>query len=100
MGAAFKFDCPSCGYSAEVTGDATFGFMAATETVVCLDCKQLYDVGIGRVEPPDYRVRPEDRVAPLCPNDERHSVETWKAPGPCPRCGAQIEQGAMTVLWD
>lgn len=44
MGRAYRFDCLRCNYSARVcAGEARHsGF--ATRTIICLDCREVYDV--------------------------------------------------------
>jgi hypothetical protein len=44
MGRTFYFDCPHCQYQAHVSGGADTGINCAVQTVVCLDCRQLFDV--------------------------------------------------------
>ena len=46
MGKSYLFECPKCDYRASVSGGPDRGFNAATQTIVCLDCKKLYDVVI------------------------------------------------------
>jgi len=44
MGRTFQFDCPYCQYQARVSGGADGGLNCAVQTVLCLDCRQLFDV--------------------------------------------------------
>jgi hypothetical protein len=44
MGRTFHFDCPRCHYQARVSGGADSGVNCAVQTIVCLDCCQLFDV--------------------------------------------------------
>lgn len=43
MGRTYLFECPHCGYRAQVSGGADKGFRFAVQTVLCSDCKQLHD---------------------------------------------------------
>ena len=100
MGALFKFECPSCGYSAEVSGGADRGFFAATQTISCKDCKRLYDVGVARIDGPDSSLDSNRLRVPQCPQSELHRVKEWKGPGPCPACGSRMAKQEATILWD
>ena len=44
MGRTYHFDCPYCHYQARVSGGADTGLNCAVQTIVCLDCRQLFDV--------------------------------------------------------
>jgi hypothetical protein len=44
MGRTFHFDCPYCHYQARVSGGAETGLNCAVQTIICLDCRQLFDV--------------------------------------------------------
>jgi len=44
MGRTYHFDCPHCQYRAHVAGGADTGANCAVQTVVCLDCRRLFDV--------------------------------------------------------
>jgi len=100
MGVLFKFECPSCGYSAEVSGGADRGFFAATQTISCKDCRKLYDVGVGRVHGSEWTPDPKQLRPLRCPQSEQHTVEEWAGPGSCPACGSQMEKREATILWD
>jgi len=43
MGRSYCFDCARCGYRAKVSGRADRGLDFFVQTIVCLDCKELYD---------------------------------------------------------
>ena len=47
MSAPYDFSCPTCGYSAQVSGGEDFGFDAVATTIVCENCCELLDIGIG-----------------------------------------------------
>jgi len=44
MGRTYHFDCPRCQYQARVVGGSDAGVNCAVQTIVCLDCRQLFDV--------------------------------------------------------
>ena len=43
MGRSYWFECPKCSYRAIVAGRADCGLALAVQTILCRDCKQLYD---------------------------------------------------------
>ena len=92
MGTLYRFTCPACAYSAEVSGGQDVGMVATTTTIACLSCKKLHDVVIGEFGATDQ--------IPRCPRDRRHRWQLWTAGGPCPRCSTPMDQGEATLDWD
>ena len=43
MGRSYWFECPKCGYRTKVSGRADPGLSFCVQTVLCRDCKELYD---------------------------------------------------------
>jgi len=43
MGKSYWFECGKCGYRAKVAGRADQGLNVAVQTVLCQECKELYD---------------------------------------------------------
>jgi len=43
MGRSYWFECARCGYRAKVSGGADRGLHLFVQTVICRDCKELYD---------------------------------------------------------
>ena len=43
MGRSYWFECPRCGYRAKISGRADRGFNFSVQTILCRDCKELYD---------------------------------------------------------
>ena len=54
MGRSYWFECSRCGYRAKVAGRADRGIQFFLQTIVCRDCKELYDA-VTRVKVPDER---------------------------------------------
>jgi len=52
MGRSYWFECPKCGYRAKVAGRADRGLSFAVQTILCSDCKELYDA-VTRLKVPD-----------------------------------------------
>jgi hypothetical protein len=46
MGRTYIFECPQCGCRAGVSGGADRGWHFAVQTILCFECKQLYDAVI------------------------------------------------------
>lgn len=44
MGRIYIFECPLCQYRAKVSGGADSGLHCEIQTVVCRDCRELFDV--------------------------------------------------------
>ena len=43
MGKSYWFECGRCGYRAKVAGRADDGLHLSVQTILCQDCKELYD---------------------------------------------------------
>jgi len=43
MGRTYLFECSRCGYRAKVAGRPERGSVCFVQTIVCKDCKELYD---------------------------------------------------------
>jgi hypothetical protein len=43
MGRSYWFECSKCGYRAKVSGRTDRGLNVFVQTIVCQDCKELYD---------------------------------------------------------
>jgi hypothetical protein len=60
MGRSYWFECAKCGYRAKVSGRADRGINFFVQTIVCQDCKELYDA-VTRIrlpeETPGYGLR-------------------------------------------
>ena len=44
VGRTYHFECPHCQYRARVSGGADDGVNCAIQTIVCHNCRELYDV--------------------------------------------------------
>ena len=47
MGRTYLFECSKCGYRARVSGGADRGRHVVVQTILCADCKELYDAVIA-----------------------------------------------------
>jgi hypothetical protein len=54
MGRTNWFECPKCGYRAKVSGRADQGLSFVVQTILCCDCRELYDA-VTRLKAPDER---------------------------------------------
>jgi transposase-like protein len=52
MGRSYWFECPRCGYRAKVSGKTDQGLNFFVQTIVCHDCRELYDA-VTRLKVPD-----------------------------------------------
>ena len=52
MGRSYWFECAKCGYRAKVSGRADRGLSFFVQTILCRDCKELYDA-VTRLWVPD-----------------------------------------------
>jgi hypothetical protein len=52
MGRSYWFECPKCGYRAKVSGRADRGLSFVVQTILCCDCRELYDA-VTRLKVPD-----------------------------------------------
>jgi len=67
MGRSYWFECSRCGFQAKVAGRADRGLNFFVQTIVCRDCKQLYDAVI-KVRVPE---NPEAQKNPAGPGPGR-----------------------------
>lgn len=95
MGCIKEFICTDCGYSVESSGGRDYGMQCATTTILCEDCKKLYDVTISK-QPWDT----ESFHEPLCPKVKSHRIRLWNYPDVCPKCGGEMKLGMNTTYWD
>jgi hypothetical protein len=52
MGRTYWFECSKCGYRAKVAGRADRGLHMFVQTIICKDCRKLYDA-VLRLRVPD-----------------------------------------------
>ena len=121
MGRSYLFECSKCGYRARVSGGADRGRHVVVQTILCADCKELYDAVIAfkpsahwefhpKTAPkfaallnrlPPRGVRQWIKWKPVCPVSSRHRIRLWKQPDKCPKCGTFLEPGAIPFRrWD
>ena len=98
MGGTFMFVCEKCRYESEASGRLDWGFKAVIQTILCTDCKELYDVLVPGLKPED--IGPElDLGQVYCPKARGHSVRLWEYPDVCPKCGGEMINGGLVTLW-
>ncbi len=68
MGRSYWFECGKCGYRAKVSGRADQGLNFFVQTILCRDCKELFDA-VTRV-----RVVEETEVL------RQHRPSAWRLP--------------------
>jgi len=121
MGRTYLFECSKCGYRARVSGGADEGQHVCLQTVLCADCKELYDAVIAfkpstckailpDIAPqfaillnrlPPRGVRQWHEFKPACPLSPRHRVRVWKQPDKCPKCGTYLDPSPTPFRrWD
>ena len=100
MGTLKEFECPECGYTAEVSGGDDCGMIAMTKTMVCHTYRRLVDVLDG-IQPfcKDYDPKIKRDIG-RCPRCYGSDVEVWSSTWPCPKCRAEMNEGLVTLLWD
>lgn len=92
----FKFYCEGCGYTAMVSGKSRQGDFDEGMTILCEDCKQLYEI-----EPESaYTIKKSSHRMLRCPQHFAHRIKVWTFPGPCPKCGQPIKKGDHVISWD
>jgi Zn finger protein HypA/HybF involved in hydrogenase expression len=100
MGQLNEYVCNSCGYRAEVSGGGDAGMESVTVTIVCEDCRKLYDIQIGNSDWTDEQIEAQRTFKFRCPRRATHRIKEWTDGGPCPQCGVPMENKGGTVLWD
>jgi hypothetical protein len=128
VGKTYLFECPHCQYRARVSGGADSGIHCEVQTVVCRDCRELFDCftrvrrredavelikfpAFFRPEIPPVILRENSggkprrlvwkQFTPACPVGPKHFVEAWNDPGRCPRCGNFLEKNGLPFRqWD
>jgi hypothetical protein len=125
VGKTFHFECPQCHYRAKISGGPAQGLHCGVQTIICRDCRELFDVFTRMRRPADrkdlprfptfYRpeippvilqpssFQPPRTTTPLvwqdfqltCPAQPKHFVEAWNDPGRCPRCGNYLEKNGF-----
>jgi DNA-directed RNA polymerase subunit RPC12/RpoP len=102
MGALFKYTCVGCGHAVDVSGGRDWGWNVITRTIRCRGCAELLDVTVAEIGVNAEDASPQgvemSRIS--CPKDKGHRVNLWSTRHPCPKCGAKMTRGQMTMLWD
>jgi hypothetical protein len=121
MGRTYLFECSGCGYRARVSGGADRGRHIAIQTILCANCRELYDVVVefkaslqkenhpkaapgfavllNRLPPRGVRKWIKSELA--CPVSPLHRIHAWKQPDKCPKCGMYLGSDGMPFrIWD
>jgi len=103
MSCSILYRCPACGYEAEVSGRRDWGVFHVTETIVCRDCRELFDVRANE-KPQDVEIKNGRIIGELtgirCPKDPDHQIRPWRGPGACPRCGTRMVDTGICTFGD
>jgi hypothetical protein len=121
MGRTYLFECSGCGYRARVSGGADRSERMAVQTILCADCRELYDAvvefKVSRQKENHPKTAPRfsvllNRLPPrgarkwiklklACPVSPLHRVRMWNQPDKCPKCGVYLElDGKPFRIWD
>jgi hypothetical protein len=97
MGRTYLFECSRCGYRAKVSGGVDRGFHVAIQTVVCGECKELYDAVTGlKVSVPANAALQRWKL-------KTSRLDSFKAPAQAPTFQAALSRlppsGAKRFRW-
>ena len=122
MGKTYLFECGLCHYRVKISGGTDAGVDCDVQTVVCRDCRELFDVytrvrrqssPVGKFRALNPEIPPAaltgsparkkdwQKLLPMCPMEGKLRVEPWRDPGRCPRCGNYLEKNGIPFrVWD
>jgi len=105
MGTSYQFKCPSCGYSAQSSGQLDWGLMDTVEPYICSKCQQLTDVLVGEhgnVRPKESLSEKEKRKYYVCGECRSRKITKWDTEKrPCPKCGSSMVKDEHSLQdWD
>jgi len=80
MGRTYQFECAKCGYRARVSGGADSGTLVVVRTIICHDCRKLYDAVV------------EAKLPALMPKPLLQRKSLRKPAGRAPRLGALVNR--------
>ena len=93
----YKFHCDICDYEAIVSGENGRNEISGGLTILCEDCKELYEIE----DHGSFTIKKRTTYKqPRCPESFSHRSRVWSYPGVCPRCGKSIRKGELVVSWD
>ena len=96
MATIYTFLCEGCNYTAEVAGESSALFAGQTETMICKDCKSLYDAVKGFTFNEDGE---EGFYYSACEECDSENNKRWNySKKPCPRCGEKMEIDPYAVV--
>jgi hypothetical protein len=121
MGHTYFFECSGCGYRARVSSGADRGRHIAIQTILCANCRELYDAVVEFKVPlqeeshpktvprftvllnqlPPHGARKWIKFKLACPVSPLHRIRAWKQPDKCPKCGVCLGSDGMPFrIWD
>jgi hypothetical protein len=122
VGKTYIYGCGLCQYRVKVSGGPDSGLDCDVLTIVCRDCRELFDVftrvrrlaaTAGKFKSKHLEIPPValpssparqagwQSFKPACPANPKHRIESWQDPGRCPRCGSYLEKTGLPFrLWD
>jgi hypothetical protein len=94
VGKTFLFECPRCAYRAYVSGRTDRGLGVCVETIVCRDCKRLYDV-VVRMRPP----KEQEMSVPSPPSSQLRPVRSADKAPPANQALNRLQMGLSPTKW-
>jgi len=99
MGSWYKCKCNNigCGYEIYTSLGVDRGFYSQTKTMVCTDCKEIKEIGIGKYDANNIYSKIEELVCSTC---EGKNLKDWDDES-CPQCNnLMILDEKDQILWD
>ena len=81
MGRTYLFECPRCEFRAKVSGRADKNFTLQVQTILCRDCRNLYDAVI-RMKLPEPPLNPTGKIGSKLRATNLLRVQTTQEPAP------------------
>ncbi len=107
MGRSNTYKCPCCNYKVITSAGPDAGFMAATNTFVCLDCKIVTDIVIKKfnrlINQSDQAFENADITPIKCSTCEGINLKEWDIKKkPCLKCetSMKISSSGLIISWD
>jgi hypothetical protein len=97
----YEFACSTCGYEAYVSGgEGKVNGQRPTTTKICIDCKHLFEMRLPVIAMGGtFDIGPGAHKS-QCPHGQDHPISDWCHPGPCPKCGLEMQRREKVSLPD